>query len=179
MLRQIIPPPEGSRERSMNTKREFSEGRKQLYYVGMVLSGIGILLFLSVFVTGCMNFGNFSNFESRARGEMGRAIGGMVLIVAGRIIGSLGSKGVAGSGLKLDPQQAREELEPWSRMSGGILRDTLDEAGINLSYPSKSNSLPPDEQLRRLEQLKKEGLITEDEYAAARKRIIDSFGTTA
>jgi hypothetical protein len=86
----------------------------------------------------------------------------------------LGRAGVAGSGLKLDPQDARRDLEPWSRMTGGMLKDTLDEAGVDLS--GQSNDMPFDEQLRRLDVLKRDGLVTEAEYAAAKSRILQGIG---
>jgi hypothetical protein len=51
---------------------------------------------------------------------------------------AVAARGKAGSGLVLDPQQAREDVEPWSRMQGGVIKDTLDEAGINLEQVSKN-----------------------------------------
>ena len=63
---------------------------------------------------------------------MFRAIGGMVLIIVGQVIASIGAKGLAGSGIKLDPEQARKDLEPYSRMAGGMVKDALEEADINL-----------------------------------------------
>ncbi|MDB6140625.1 MAG: hypothetical protein JWO94_3697 [Verrucomicrobiaceae bacterium] len=49
----------------------------------------------------------------------------------------------------------------------------------SLTETKPGEPLPFGEQLRRLEQLHAEGFITEDEFTAIRKRIIDSFGTTA
>lgn len=86
----------------------------------------------------------------------------------------LGHSGLAGSGMKLDPQEARRDLEPWSRMSGGILKDTLDEAGVSLS--TESQQMPFDEQMRRLDALKGDGLISEAEYAIAKSKILQSIG---
>jgi uncharacterized OB-fold protein len=37
----------------------------------------------------------------------------------------------------LDPEKARKDLEPYSRMTGGMVKDALDEAHINLSGPSE------------------------------------------
>ena len=62
-----------------------------------------------------------------------RAFGGFVLMIIGKSISNVGAKGLAGSGVILDPEQARQELEPHSRMAGGIIKDTLEEANINLS----------------------------------------------
>ncbi len=91
---------------------QISEGRKAAYYVGIVLAVTGGLLFLSVFVTAALHFGDFTHFESDARSSMFRAL--------------------AGSGVVLDPKKAREDLEPYSRMAGGMVKDALDEADISL-----------------------------------------------
>ena len=92
--------------------KQISEGRKAAYYLGALLMGIGALLFVSVFVTGALNFGNFSNFEENARSSGLRAIGGMVLVVLGAIVRGVGARGLAGSGVILDPEKARGEIEP-------------------------------------------------------------------
>ncbi|MHC5145965.1 MAG: zinc-ribbon domain-containing protein, partial [Planctomycetota bacterium] len=54
------------------------------------------------------------------------------LIIAGGGIRSVAARGTAGSGLVLDPEKAREDLEPWARMGGGMVKDALDEADIDL-----------------------------------------------
>ncbi len=140
----------------------------------MILTGIGLLLFLSTFVSFISHFGDFTDFHGRAKSSMIRALGGMICMGIGQFIMHLGRSGAAGSGLKLDPQQARKDLEPWSRMSGGMLKDTLDEAGIDLS--GQSQEMPFDEQLRRLEALKRDGLLSDAEYAAAKSKILQSLG---
>jgi len=157
-------------------KRKISPGRKTAYYFGMGLTGLGLILFFSTFVSQCSHFGDFSDFHGRAKSSMGMALTGIVLIAVGQFLRVFGHSGAAGSGLKLDPEEARKDLEPWSRMRGGMLKDTLDEAGIDLSRSSPGAELPFDEQLRRLEALKRDGLISEGEYETARKRIVDSIG---
>ena len=57
---------------------------------------------------------------------------GFVLMVAGTLLRRVGSQGLAGSGLVLDPEQARQDLEPFSRQTGGMVKDALDEADIHL-----------------------------------------------
>lgn len=89
-------------------------------------------MFASVFVTFALHFGDFSNFESNAKSSMFRAIGGMGLLVIGQMIRGIGARGLAGSGVVLDPDKAREDLEPYSRMAGGMAKDALDEANIDL-----------------------------------------------
>jgi hypothetical protein len=112
--------------------KQISEGRKAAYYLGMGLMILGGVLFASTFVTFAINFGDFSNFESNAKSGMFRAFGGMALLVVGGIIRGIGARGVAGSGVILDPEQARSELEPYSRMAGGMVKDALDEADVEL-----------------------------------------------
>ena len=113
--------------------REISEQRKTIYYVGMGLQVLGGLLFASTFVTALMSFGDFTDFDSRAKSSMLRGFLGMGLLIVGGIVRSVGAKGLAGSGVVLNPQQARGELEPYSRMAGGIVKDALNEADIDLS----------------------------------------------
>jgi hypothetical protein len=112
--------------------RDVSARRKGLYYAGTALTVLGFLLFGSVFVTGCMNWGDFTNFDANAKSEMARGIGGMALVVVGSIVKGVGARGAAGSGLLLDPQRARKDLEPYARMTGGLLKDTLEEANVDL-----------------------------------------------
>lgn len=117
--------------------KQISDERKAAFYIGTGLMIIGVLMFVSVFVTGAMNFGNFDNFEENAKSGMFRALGGMALMIVGGIVRGIGALGVAGSGVKLDPEQAKEELEPYSRMAGGMIKDVLNEANINLGGKSE------------------------------------------
>ncbi len=115
--------------------REISPGRKTTYYVGMVIMIVGGLMFFSTFVTFATHFGEFGNFVERAKSNMFRAFGGMGLLILGGIIMGVGRRGLAGSGAVLDPKQAREDLEPYSRMVGGMVKDAIDESGISLGSP--------------------------------------------
>ena len=108
-------------------KRDIPPERQLLYYAGIGCTGLGMLLFLSVFVTGCVNFGNFENFDGQVRSSMARSIGGMALMIAGGVMMRIGHAGLAGSGVVLDPQKARKDLEPWNRAAGGMANDALDE----------------------------------------------------
>jgi hypothetical protein len=121
-----------SPSRRVAPRRSVPQHRKTLYYVGVAVSVLGLLLFLSTFVTFCTHFGEFSGFEQRAKEVMGTAIAGVVLLVAGTWLVRLGRSGLAGAGVVLDPEQAREDLEPWSRMAGGMVGDALDEAGLKV-----------------------------------------------
>lgn len=112
--------------------REISQGRKTTYYIGVIIMVIGGLMFFSTFVSFAMHFGDFDNFEDNARSSAIRAFGGMGLLILGGIIMGVGRRGLAGSGAVLDPKQAREDLEPYSRMAGGMIKDALDESGIRI-----------------------------------------------
>lgn len=154
-------------------RRQISPERKGLYYCGMILAVLGFLAFGSTFVSAAMHFGDFTDFVGRSRSMFARAIIGMGLMIGGTLLMNLGRRGVAGSGLKLDPEESRTDLEPWSRMTGGMVKDAMDEAGIKLGNPPPPEELPFDERLRRLHQLRQDGLISEPEYAAAKKKILD------
>lgn len=100
--------------------------------LGNVLLGVGLISFHSVFVTAAMNFGDFTNFKGDARSNMFRAVVGIILLLAGTAVRNVSARGLAGSGAVLDPEQARKDLEPFSRQAGGMAKDFFDEAGIDL-----------------------------------------------
>ena len=101
--------------------------RKALYYAGMVVGAVGFLLFASNFLIVASGPGAM---VGGGQGFVWRAVGGMALIVAGRGMMTVAARGLAGSGLVLNPGQARRDLEPWSRMGGGMVNDALDEVPI-------------------------------------------------
>ncbi len=110
-----------------------SPERKTAYYLGGILIVIGGLSFGSVFLSAALHFGDFGNFEQNTKSMGLRAVLGMGLMIGGAIIRTVGARGAAGSGMVFNPQQAREDLEPYSRMAGGMVKDALDEAQIDLS----------------------------------------------
>ena len=118
-----------------------------MYYSGMALIAVGLLLFVSNFLMGPDVGGRADlqpgdpNFWARAQEQheefgrgmhasMLRALVGMGLMVIGGLLMNVGAKGDAGSGIVLDPEKARQDLEPWSRMGGGILQDALSEVDV-------------------------------------------------
>lgn len=111
-------------------RHDIPESRKAAYYLGMGLTLLGALIFGSVFVSFALHFGDFSVGPEFGKSMALRGFGGMAFIIIGQVISSIGARGAAGSGLTLDPRKAREDLEPWSRMAGGILGDALSETGI-------------------------------------------------
>lgn len=111
-------------------QRQIPAERQVVYYAGMALIAIGLLLFLSTFVTFLANFGNFDGHEARMQSGALRAFGGIVLTWIGGFMRNLGAKGLAGSGILLDPEQGRRDVEPWSRMGGGMVQDALSEVDL-------------------------------------------------
>lgn len=122
--------------------RNISPERKLAYYGGMVIVIIGALTFGSTFVSAALNFGNFDHFEERGKSMALRAFGGMGMLIVGAIVMGVGARGLAGSGVVLDPKKAREELEPFSRMAGGMVKDALDEADIHIGNRPPQDSPP-------------------------------------
>jgi hypothetical protein len=128
--------------------------RKAAYYLGMALLGLGFLLFLSNFFTmggsritaplGSPEWDKqfdqkFADHSRSMNTSMYRALGGMALIVAGGFLMRVGKVGLAGAGVVLDPQQARKDVEPWSRAVGGMMNDAVSEidAVKNLQKPAE------------------------------------------
>src|SRR5262249_852674 len=105
-------------------------------------------LFLSTFVTFMANFGNFDNFEDRARSEGFRSFGGIVLMMIGGFLMKVGAKGWAGSGMVLDPEKARKDVEPWSRMGGGVVQDALSEVEVVKKLEDRLDSPEPQVKVR-------------------------------
>jgi hypothetical protein len=157
----------------MTPQKQVPPERKTLYYVGMAVTAIGFLTFISVFVSFALHFGDFNDFVGRGRSMAARGFIGIIMFIAGGFLMRMGALGVAGSGVKLDPEEARRDVEPWARMAGGVAKDAMDEAGIKLDGQSSGENLPFDERLRRLQKLKQDGLVNEQEFEAARKKILE------
>ncbi len=114
-------------------RRQISEERKAFYYIGMGLVAVGFLLFASCFVTFAFNFGSFEpDVPSKMAAGFVRALIGFGLIFVGGIVSRIGLLGAAGSGVILDPERARKDVEPLARMAGGVIGDALEEAHVNL-----------------------------------------------
>ena len=136
----------GSRGTGKNGKTrrtDVSPKRKALYQVGIVLAAIGVFSFLGGFVfafcsIGCERRDSRYPFAMREPFDEGKVVLpmfgiGMLLSITGSVLMNVGARGVAGSGMTLDPERARRDLEPLNRMEGGMVKDMLDEAGIDLS----------------------------------------------
>jgi hypothetical protein len=185
------------------TRTGIGGGRKAAYYLGTLMMVAGFLIAFGSFIPAFSIFGSTQDFvgqtmsgasrgkppdSSAVTGFMGQvtgsvaysvglALGGTALIIVGAFIRRTGSHGLAGSGLVLDPQRAREDVKPWSQMQGGVLRDTIDAAGLGGAARRPGGGaadLPFDEKLRRLHKLREEGLISEEEYQRERREVLDS-----
>lgn len=106
--------------------RDIPENRKTVYYVGMGMIILGIILFLSVFFS---SFGAMTNFGQPP--SMLPGLIGFVLIMIGTALRTIGARGLAGSGVILDPQKAKHDLEPYARAAGGLLKDVIEETDDN------------------------------------------------
>ena len=107
--------------------RNITQKQKTGYYLGMILIGIGIIMFSAPFIDVL-----FNGLEPNERGlpeSFKVALVGFVLLAIGNILRSISARGLAGSGLLLAPKQARKDLEPYSRMAGGMIQDALEESG--------------------------------------------------
>ncbi|QDU69391.1 SHOCT domain-containing protein [Engelhardtia mirabilis] len=168
-------------------RRNVSEARKSSFYLGTILMVLGLILFFSSIVGVFVAVG--SGGASDPGAGMMRAPVGFVLLMVGGFLRRVGARGVAGAGLILDPERAREDLEPWSRMGGGMVSDALDEAGIDLASPAARaarparggrgdgwGGLPLDERLRRLHALHADGILTDEEYAREKRELLDENG---
>lgn len=109
------------------TGKKISPDRKAIYYLGIALVVVGFLMFIGTMFSGMASFGDFTDFENRTRNMGMTALGGMVLMIVGGIVSSIGARGWAGSGIVLDPSQAREDIQPWSKMTGQVINDALEE----------------------------------------------------
>jgi hypothetical protein len=118
--------------------KQISDQRKAAFYLGGAISVLGFLLFMSVFVTVAMNFGDFTDFQGQMISFTVRGIGGIVLMNIGGFLRMIGKRGLAGSGVILDPEQARDDLEPYSRMAGGMINDALQETDLGVGRRPKS-----------------------------------------
>lgn len=117
-------------ENEPDLSRDIVPERKAAYYLGAAFQVVGLLVSVSVFLSAALSIDDHSNHDSDGRSLMLRAAIGFALMIVGGVIRGVGARGLAGSGVVLDPQRARRDLEPYSRMAGGMAQDALDEAGV-------------------------------------------------
>lgn len=106
---------------------KLSQKRKATYYIGMGIMVLGMILFLSVFLSV---FTMMSNPDSFRIPPFGNSIIGFIFIIIGNLIMRIGAKGAAGSGIILDPEQAREDLKPFNEAKGGMINDVISNIDV-------------------------------------------------
>ncbi len=108
---------------------KLSNQRKATYYIGMGMTILGFILFISIFfsVIGMMNGGvnSLDPFASNKGPSFGRPLVGMLLMIVGQFVMRVGARGGAGSGIILDPDRAREDLKPYTEAAGGMINDVI------------------------------------------------------
>lgn len=172
------------------TNRSISPERRLLYRAGQVVAVIGFLMFASFFVSIALAFlddgPGFGPPASSANCAVTPFSGFMLM--AGTAMMGAASKGLAGSGVVLDPEQSRRDVEPWSRAAGGMIADAIDEARQEFQLPAvgeggivdegvtTATDMPFDEKLRRLHSLFEEGILTRDEYERKKCQWLDAEG---
>lgn len=118
---------------------KISKERKVTYYIGIGMIILGFILFISVFfsVAGSMNS------MTMKMPPFQNAVIGMLLIIGGGIVMNIGAKGAAGSGLLLDPDQAREDLKPFNEAKGEMINDVISNIDVvdRLTKPQEKEEI--------------------------------------
>ncbi len=153
-------------------QNQISENRRTIYYIGLTLCVLGPVMCFGALAYAFMGV-------TTARNQFGSGpnpayifppfLLGMGMAAVGNVLRRIGARGLAGSGLKLDPGEAREDLKPWSKMAGGILND----AGINLNSGREKQDF--DEKLRKLYQLHRDGILSDREYADQKAAVLEAM----
>ena len=94
--------------------------------MGLII--LGFILFISSFFVNDMGYDPF--FISGMPPFFKRALLGMICIIAGGVFMNIGARGVAGSGVILDPEKARDDLKPYSSAAGGMINDIIENIDI-------------------------------------------------
>lgn len=105
--------------------RHIPAGRKAAFYLGTVLVVLGFALAGWGVLSASAPPVDIASLQIRV-------FGGVALAMVGNLLRSIGTRGLAGAGVVLDPAKARRELEPYSRMAGGMVGDALEEANVGL-----------------------------------------------
>ncbi len=107
---------------------KITKNRKVTYYIGLGMILVGFILFMSVFfsVASSMN----DPFGNNTSNPFMNAVWGMILMITGTIVMNIGARGAAGSGLLLDPDKAREDLQPFNEAKGGMINDVINNIDV-------------------------------------------------
>ena len=150
----------------MKDDYRISESRKAAYSFGLAMTVLGGLTCFGAIAYGILSAATH-NFPNPVMVFV-PFLFGMGLSVAGAVLRSVSARGIAGSGLKLDPEEARKDLKPWSRMAGGMLED----AGIHVDMRKSAPEPDFEEKLRKLHRLHTEGILTDQEYADQKAAVL-------
>lgn len=120
---------------------KLSNERKVTYYIGMGIMILGFILFISVF----FQVANLINdpFTASKPPSFTNPMIGFILIIIGSVVSKMGAKGAAGSGVILDPDQAREDLKPFNEAKGQMLNDVISniDAVNNIAKPTEDKEI--------------------------------------
>ena len=111
------------------------ENRRTAYNIGTALTVLGIIIIVGSFATLLVGFGEMSLMQGPPGGFLWFFIG-MLLTVAGAVLRNIAARGLAGSGVLLNPEQAREDLKPFTHAIGGALKDASE--GFREGGPAQS-----------------------------------------
>jgi hypothetical protein len=113
---------------------KISNQRKILYYIGIGIVVTGFILFMSSFFVK-MDTG----FSMETPSFFKRGVLGMICMIVGSVLASIGRSGAAGSGLLLDPDKVREDLKPFNESTGKMINDAIENIDIvkNINQHSK------------------------------------------
>lgn len=116
---------------------KISNERKSIYYLGLGLTVLGVVLFMSSFFIGASEMDLGFGMDMGMPSFFKVALIGMICIMVGGVLMNIGAKGAAGSGLILDPEKARDDLKPYSSAAGGMISDAMEN--IDLSKIKEKN----------------------------------------
>ena len=104
---------------------KISSGRKAAFYWGFALTVVGLALFIGGAFTMFTSFGEFDKAAAAMKWSGVLSFSGIIVMWLGAIVRRAGARGLAGSGIVLDPEQARKDLQPYSQMAGGMVSDAV------------------------------------------------------
>lgn len=114
----------------LRRENEIPDWRVLVFNLGTVLAAVGLIAFLGTFAVVGMTLMQVP-FNTSSTYAMKHAVGmsgvGFFLMVTGNALRAIGARGLAGSGIVLDPARAREDLKPYARMVGGMIADAVKE----------------------------------------------------
>jgi hypothetical protein len=112
-----------------------SPWRKAAYYGGGALIALGIVAFGATFLLASDRVDGAGDANAWPPRAWTLGMLGLGIAAVGMFLRHLGARGLAGSGLLLDPSRARDDLKPYSRMTGGVIKDTLQAADLHPADP--------------------------------------------